>query len=327
MFIRPCEGWMTSPFGMRNHPIKEKRTFHKGVDLAKTGKVPVIAAAAGKVSRVANDGQIGQYGNVVFITHTLNGKVYDTVYAHLDSYSVKVGQSVKQGQQIGLMGNTGGSTGQHLHFELHVGRWTTGQPNAVDPAIYIDVYNIAEKGVRGPGIKELQAKLNKVGFNLTTDGIFGSGMEKAAKEFQGKFGLTVDGVLGNASLKALDNAIAELNKPKKEVKQVIKLTAGQQKAKDNLVKHGLMAKNYEFTDGVTLTLATMLSPFIDNVEKDKLFDPSTDELHNAVIDYIKEATNDGTLEDAKWLDKAQAGTLTDQDVLALHILIEQKRKK
>ncbi|MEM5673435.1 M23 family metallopeptidase [Bacillus cereus] len=77
------------------------------------------------------------YGNVVFISHNINGQTYTTVYAHLKSRSVSAGQKVKQGQQLGIMGNTGQSEGQHLHFEIHKGEWNAQKRNAMDPKIYI----------------------------------------------------------------------------------------------------------------------------------------------------------------------------------------------
>lgn len=68
------------------------------------------------------------------IVHTINGQTWETVYAHMraGSHRVSVGQQVKQGQVTGIMGNTGHSTGQHLHFELHKGRWNINKTNAVD---------------------------------------------------------------------------------------------------------------------------------------------------------------------------------------------------
>src|SRR5690625_6912565 len=66
---------------------------------------------------------------VVIISHSINGKSYTTLYAHLNSQSVSVGQSVSQGQEIAKSGNTGASTGPHLHFEIHQG----GYGNPVNP--------------------------------------------------------------------------------------------------------------------------------------------------------------------------------------------------
>lgn len=128
---------LTSKFGWRE--IGRGKEWHQGVDLCSPipgKKVPVYSSASGKVTRV---GKLGTYGNVVMILHSIDGKIYETNYAHLDSYKVKVGQEVKQGEQIGIMGNTGGSFGVHLHFEIHNGRWATGQPLAIDPMKWIEL--------------------------------------------------------------------------------------------------------------------------------------------------------------------------------------------
>lgn len=134
-FICPVKNArITSNFGYRT--IFGKKEWHQGVDFASIGKVPIYASADGEVYRT---GVLSTYGNVVMIKHSINGKRMDTNYAHLDSYCVKVGQKVKQGQQIGVMGTTGRSTGIHLHFEIHKGAWKAGQPNAVDPMKYINL--------------------------------------------------------------------------------------------------------------------------------------------------------------------------------------------
>ncbi|GAA3327723.1 hypothetical protein GCM10020331_068810 [Ectobacillus funiculus] len=127
-FIKPAAGAFTSGFGGRWGKL------HAGVDIAASGTVPVVAAADGVVIRAYAS---SSYGNVVFISHRINGQTYTTVYAHLSSYSVGTGQTVKQGQQIGIMGNTGDSQGQHLHFELHVGEWNLAKSNAVNPVPYL----------------------------------------------------------------------------------------------------------------------------------------------------------------------------------------------
>lgn len=143
-FIKPCVGRVTSPFGWRIHPISKTRKFHQGIDIAQAGSVPIRAAANGVVTR---NQVLGTYGNVVMIVHKLDGKTYETNYAHLRSGSkMIVGQRVNQGDVIGYMGNTGSSTAQHLHFEIHDGRWSTGQPNAVDPEKLIgDVFGTLSK--------------------------------------------------------------------------------------------------------------------------------------------------------------------------------------
>ncbi len=127
-FIQPAVGRYTSRFEKRGGQM------HHGLDIAASGIVPVVAAAEGVVTRSYYS---TSYGNVVFISHNINGQTYTTVYAHLKSRSVTAGQKVKQGQQLGIMGNTGQSEGQHLHFEIHKGEWNAQKSNAMDPKIYI----------------------------------------------------------------------------------------------------------------------------------------------------------------------------------------------
>lgn len=128
MFTRPTTGRVTDHFGTRGGR-------HYGVDIAQGGDVPVFAAADGTVSRAYYS---PTYGNVVFIVHYKNGQVYETVYAHLRSIHVSTGQTVKKGKTlVGYMGNTGRSFGQHLHFEIHKGRWNNSKSNAVNPCSYI----------------------------------------------------------------------------------------------------------------------------------------------------------------------------------------------
>lgn len=129
-FITPAPGSITSGFGPR------WGTFHYGIDIAKRGSnVPIWAAASGTVSRAYYS---SSYGNVIFVTHSIDGKTYTTVYAHLTAMHVSSGQRVSQGQQIGTMGNTGMSQGQHLHFELHTGPWNGSKSNAVNPIPYLN---------------------------------------------------------------------------------------------------------------------------------------------------------------------------------------------
>lgn len=128
---------LTSVFGWRN--IGRGKEWHQGVDLASPVaglKVPIYASASGEVVWSA---PLSTYGNSVRIVHTINGKTYETNYAHLDKATVVKGQIVKQGEQIGIMGNTGGSFGIHLHFEIHNGRYAPSQPNAVDPMKWIEL--------------------------------------------------------------------------------------------------------------------------------------------------------------------------------------------
>jgi peptidoglycan hydrolase CwlO-like protein len=120
-FTRPASGPVTSGYGGRTDPFTGESTFHYGVDIANSGSnVPIVAAADGVVvtAHVSSS-----YGNVVYISHSINGHIYTTVYAHMSRYIVSEGQTVTKGQQIGYMGSTGEATGQHLHFELYNGPW------------------------------------------------------------------------------------------------------------------------------------------------------------------------------------------------------------
>ncbi|MFK4997226.1 M23 family metallopeptidase [Bacillus sp. N9] len=129
--MRPANGRFSSGFG----PRPSLGGFHYGVDIAAGGTVPIVAAAAGVVSSSYHS---SSYGNVVFVSHHLNGRTYTTVYAHMSSRSVSAGQTVAQGQLLGYMGNTGYSFGQHLHFEIHEGPWNGAKSNAVNPTKYIN---------------------------------------------------------------------------------------------------------------------------------------------------------------------------------------------
>lgn len=111
-FIRPVEGIVTSEFGYRVHPITGKFTLHKGIDIGGNAGKPVRASADGVVV-VASF--ISGYGNFVEIEHSGKSK---SAYAHLASFKVKVGERIDQGQQVGIVGATGGATGPHLHFEV-----------------------------------------------------------------------------------------------------------------------------------------------------------------------------------------------------------------
>lgn len=108
-------GTVTSNFGYRIHPISHRRKMHTGVDIAAPGGTPILAAESGTVIRVQSIGS--GYGKNVIIAH---GSNICTLYAHMSSIGVTTGQSVSRGQQIGCVGSTGASTGNHLHFEVRI---------------------------------------------------------------------------------------------------------------------------------------------------------------------------------------------------------------
>lgn len=111
--IWPTRGRITSTFGYRYHPFRRGMTFHDGLDIANKIWTPVFATADGIVHFV---GWRGNYGTSIMINHRGSGNV--TVYAHLQRSAVVEGQVVKRGELIGYLGNTGMSTGPHLHYEV-----------------------------------------------------------------------------------------------------------------------------------------------------------------------------------------------------------------
>lgn len=133
-WTKPANGRLTSPFGWRN--IGAGPEFHYGVDIANAAGTPVVAAADGVVSYAA---PLSSYGNVIMVTHSINGQVWTTLYAHLNGFNVSKGQTVSKGQLIAPMGSTGRSTGPHLHFEIHNGPWNGSRSNALNPLRYISL--------------------------------------------------------------------------------------------------------------------------------------------------------------------------------------------
>ncbi len=110
-WVRPVRGRFSSRFGWRRHPILRRRHYHTGVDIAVSYK-SVRAARSG---RVVYAGRLGSYGKVVVIRHDNRFK---SLYAHLSRIKVRSGSYVRQGRLLGVSGNTGRSTGPHLHFEV-----------------------------------------------------------------------------------------------------------------------------------------------------------------------------------------------------------------
>ncbi|MCL3818836.1 peptidoglycan DD-metalloendopeptidase family protein [Aeromicrobium wangtongii] len=113
--VRPVGGPVTSPFGMRVHPLTGVRKLHDGTDFAVPCGTPVRAAAGGTVTAA---GSAGAYGRRITIRH---GRDLETSYAHLSVVSVPVGDPVTAGEVIGRSGTTGLSTGCHLHFMVREG--------------------------------------------------------------------------------------------------------------------------------------------------------------------------------------------------------------
>ncbi|WP_339227693.1 peptidoglycan-binding protein [Oceanobacillus sp. FSL K6-2867] len=210
----PFKGYrVTSPFGYRTHPITGIRgVFHTGIDLVKYHRAPINAFTAGIVL-FAGKGKAGSgfggYGNVVFI-HDKNGR--GQVYAHLDSVNVRRGQRINKGHIIGRQGNTGNTTGSHLHYEVR--KTASSKPpygwiadranNCLNPTTYLESFHAAPAKNNSSRVRTIQSTLNKrYNTALTVDGIYGPQTKKALikgyqtelnKQFNAKLG--VDGIWG-----------------------------------------------------------------------------------------------------------------------------------
>jgi murein DD-endopeptidase MepM/ murein hydrolase activator NlpD len=123
--LKPTNGWYSSGFGLRNSPFTDKSTMHEGMDIANHVGSTIVATASGIVTYA---GPRPGYGNLVTIDH---GYGIQTQYGHISKSYVKTGEKVKRGQRIAAVGNTGRSTGPHVHYEVRV----NGIP--VDPYFYI----------------------------------------------------------------------------------------------------------------------------------------------------------------------------------------------
>jgi murein DD-endopeptidase MepM/ murein hydrolase activator NlpD len=122
----PVRGWISSGFGSRVSPLSGEKGYHGGVDIANDLGTPVRATADG---RVAYAGWEGGYGKLVVVEH---GHGFSTYYGHLSEIQASVGQMVRRGTAIGLMGQTGDATGPHVHYEIRV------YGAAVDPTKYME---------------------------------------------------------------------------------------------------------------------------------------------------------------------------------------------
>lgn len=123
--IRPAFGNITSTFGYRTSPFTGSREFHKGIDIAASEGTPIVATANGIVSET---GYMGSLGNAIAINH---GHGIVTYYGHTSKILKDPGSFVKRGEIIARVGNTGRSTGSHVHYEVHL----NGIP--VNPSNYL----------------------------------------------------------------------------------------------------------------------------------------------------------------------------------------------
>ncbi len=133
----PLEGsHVNSIFGLRVHPIKQLFSQHKGIDFSAPRGTPVLSTADGVVAKADASGN-SSYGKYIVIKHHFG---YSTVYAHLDAVEVRAGNKVKAQEVIGLSGNTGRSSGPHLHYEIRY----LDEP--IDPKRFLDKATTTREG-------------------------------------------------------------------------------------------------------------------------------------------------------------------------------------
>lgn len=123
--ITPVRGILTSGYGYRSDPVSGDRALHRAIDLSTAPGQPVVATADGIVLHAERSGRLG---NSVDIAH---GFGFATRYGHLSRFTVRTGERIRRGDVIGYVGNTGRTTGYHLHYEVRL----DGKP--VNPLVYI----------------------------------------------------------------------------------------------------------------------------------------------------------------------------------------------
>lgn len=227
---------ITSPYGWRVHPISKAKKHHNGVDIWQ-GKepTPLRACFSGEVVGVSTSTDPNGAGNKVVVQSTVNGKKITWTYFHMvnKSITVKVGQTIKEGDVVGKMGETGFATGKHLHWEIWAGHRTT-QPNInnggkgfYDPIKFIhealteplgqtETPLTVEQPVKSPvspvetikpevsantftelkqGSKGPQVKKLQTLLKITADGIYGPITEKTVTAYQIKKGIKATGTV------------------------------------------------------------------------------------------------------------------------------------
>lgn len=137
--------YISSDFGMRLHPILKRRLMHKGIDFAVSKDTPVESTANGVVVKTKHS--FFGHGNRVLIKHS-NG--YSTLYSHLSEILVHPGDTVSARDTIGLSGNTGLSTGPHLHYEIKKDN------KSIDPKEMMGIYNIKNKLLYAAELKKIE---------------------------------------------------------------------------------------------------------------------------------------------------------------------------
>lgn len=137
---KPVNGSISSKYGKRTDPVNKKKGIHEGVDIRGKRGDKIRATAGGVVIKAFKN---GGYGNYVEIDH---GNGYRTVYAHMQNYLVKKGESIEQGQIIGQVGSSGRSTGPHLHYEIRLNK------KPVNPTKFMKVADLAHNLLVGSNV-------------------------------------------------------------------------------------------------------------------------------------------------------------------------------
>jgi len=140
---KPVRGSISSGFGKRKDPLNNKSAFHTGIDFRGNKGEPIYATADGIVKKAFRN---GGYGNYVLIDH---GNGYMSSFSHMQKYLVHKGDRVERGQVIGLVGNTGRSTGTHLHYEIALNN------KVINPAKFLKVANLTKVVLSSPKKKKL----------------------------------------------------------------------------------------------------------------------------------------------------------------------------
>ncbi|TRZ37702.1 M23 family metallopeptidase [Niallia circulans] len=159
------KGWTWPSEGMISDTFNTRNGDHKGIDIAGDLGASVYAVDKGLVVKSYYS---QSYGNVIFIKHE-NG--LETVYAHLNERLVVENQNVEMGDMIGKMGNTGRSSGVHLHFEIHENEWTVTKENAINPILALgdaDVGQTVEAAAKPARQEAAQAKRKQAQKDMTT---------------------------------------------------------------------------------------------------------------------------------------------------------------
>ena len=153
-FTETLKGTVTSPYGPRVHPVTGKQSFHSGIDIGANGGTKIPSPVSGVVKSISNN---TGYGNLLILK---DKDSYEHYFGHMQKKpGWKVGDQITKGQEIGLVGTTGTSTGNHLHYEVRIPAGT----KSTDPDNYLQSY--FDKGGSGSGLNSPYRNIDKAKFN------------------------------------------------------------------------------------------------------------------------------------------------------------------